>query len=234
MKCVDCGKPCERGGNLCNACDKKQKSVSVSNEYWMEQAESVGLELWERQPHETDTEWATWCAYRKYYPGKQRTKLEIAQEVGIAVATLGTIGRKWNYNIRIRSWATHIDTMIKDTRYNDIMEMNKQHIDMAKRLNAKVSEAIDYVEPSALTPHQLTTLMKMTTEMEKKARVDQLDVHDKKTEIAGVVEAPKQQKEGIKKSEMAEVLGILLSAGAIEQTTTTKLKREEVEVIDQS
>jgi hypothetical protein len=232
-KCGKSGKISPKEG-ICQECYKGEKALIKHNDFWIDASESAGLELWERQPQETDQEWSVWCAWKAYYPGKQRTKTEIAAELGMSVATLSKTAKKWCYDIRMRSWAAHVDQLIRNTRYNDLMEANKKHIEMATRLSEKLAVAIDNLDPYEIKPSQLNQLLRTAAELEHKARVDVVATGEKISENAGVVQATKKEAAPIKRDQMNEVLGILVESGAIgiKETRTTELIREEVIEID--
>lgn len=69
---------------------KKPKDIvaTVAGQDWQTLSRSLGLELYERQPEESDNEWLAWITYREYYPGKLPTMSELAQKLHMTVATL--------------------------------------------------------------------------------------------------------------------------------------------------
>ena len=61
--CVDC----ERAYN------NRYTYFRQQNADWMEVAKDNGIELYERQPGETQLEWTIWLSYRDSYPGAKPT-----------------------------------------------------------------------------------------------------------------------------------------------------------------
>jgi FtsZ-binding cell division protein ZapB len=189
---------------------------------WIEIAEEAQLDLWERQPQETDHEFHVWMRYRDAYPGKRPTYKDVAEEVGISPDAVKHVARRWDFTTRMQAWSKHIDDITMQQRQAEILAMNEHHIDMASRLNAKISKAIDLISVDALSPREINSLMKTATELEKKAR---LDIAVPQRSVLQD-ENPDLKQEQVKTSEIQEILTILGKAGKLEnfgvrQTTTT-------------
>lgn len=235
-RCASCGSTTGksiRNPQLCATCYKKAveqtKLMQKTNEGWMEQSEQLGLALYERQPEETDTEWAIWIKYRSYYPMPTPTWTALARELGVSVSTVTRTANRWAFKARMIAWAKRVDSDGQEKRILAIREMNDKQLSMAQRLHDKVSEAIDQIDPALLRPNEITNLAKFATELERKVT----EYHEETVETV-TQEAKSQVKQKTKAEDLAEVMQILQQTGVvdspqvvgIEQKTTILMKED--------
>ena len=101
----------------------------------------------------------------------------------------------------------------------------------AAKLRAKLSAAIDSIDPYSLKPGEIASLAKLSADMERKARVDTIAQEELRSNALVDTENPDLKKSTTKQSDLSEVVGILLKAGAlgdlnavgVRQTTTTEV-----------
>lgn len=232
IKCARCSmekEPHKHNKHLCEDCVKLENNrVSVlrqQNVNWPDIAAEAGLELWERQPAETDFEWSVWLRYRDAYPGARPSYRQVAEELNTSVGNVKKVGQRWTFPARLQAWARHIDETIMVQREKEILEMNKQHVDMAMRLNQKISKAIDQLDPYAVSPRELSSLIKTATELERKGRLDQ-EIPGKSLVLGD--ENPELKEGDIKTSDIGEILKVLGGAGVlgdigVRKTVTTEV-----------
>lgn len=240
--CRICGTHVDRNATdpgLCNACYKKHaadtKLSQKVNANWMEQSEALGLSVFERQPAETDLEWMIWQTYRGHYPMKLPTWTELAKECSCSVAAVTRAAQRWSFRARMQAWARYTDDANLEARAKAIKEMNERQVNMAKRLQDKLSKAIDSLEPMSLKPSEMVQLFKVASELERRI------VTATPEKVEGTVAAAAQKQQQLTKPEdLSEVVAILSRSGvlpgqgiAVEQTTTTRIvaKGEDQEVI---
>lgn len=222
--CVDC----ERAYNA------RYSYLRQKNSDWMEVAKDSGLELWERQPGETQLEWSIWQAYRDSYPGAKPSYKKVASVVDTTYDFVAKTAARWSFQIRMQAWVTECDRMTVAQRRREVLDMNREHIDMATRMRAKLSQAIDAIDPLTLKPSEINGLMKTVTDLEKRAHLDTMSLEAQQSE--GFVDAdnPEIKKSPTKQGDLSEVVSILLSAGAlgdITQIGVRQVKTETTEVI---
>lgn len=230
IDCRRCGMkkpPSKSDSHLCEECVRAENSrVSFYRQHnfnWIEVAKDADLEIWERQPAETDHEYNVWLHYRDAYPGKKPTFKGTAEELGITINAVRKIASRWSFPARLQSWAAYIDQEIVKQRKQEILDMNKRHVDMAQRLNEKLAKAIDLIDPYALSPREINSLFKTAAELETKARIAQEVVRD----VAAVPDEDLNLKKmDVKSENINEIIGILGKAGVlnnfgVRQTTTT-------------
>lgn len=219
IECRRCGQHKPPHGNekhICDDCAKAENNrVSYyrqHNENWMELAKEADLEIWERQPGETDREWQVWLAYRDAYPSVKPSYRMVAEQLGTTINVVKKVGQRWDFQVRIQAWAKYVDELTLKQRQTEIVDMNKRHIDMATKLQDKLRVAIENIEPKLLEPKDITSLFKLAAELERKARID--DTHVEKPQVA---EKGKELKEApIEMGDIKEVIAILQSTGMLD------------------
>ncbi|MNI74943.1 hypothetical protein D3C73_1310590 [compost metagenome] len=109
-------------------------------------------------------------------------------------------------------------------RQEEIVGMNESHVSMAATLNAKLKTAIDGIQPASLSPKEIQGLMKVATDLERKARLDTTSV----TPVVSDDKNPNLQDTKVPTDNLQEIVAILGAAGVlnnfgIRQTTTTEV-----------
>lgn len=236
MKCLKCHQEKEDVvTDVCGDCKRAEQARNTlirSNKHWMEHAEELGLELWERQPGETDNEYTAWTHYRNAYPARKPTLRDVAEVMGMSLGTVQKMSTRWNFASRIQAWIKHVDEHVMSERRQEILDMNKQHMDMAAVLNSKIATAINNLEPEMMTAKDINALMKTATELERKARVDQLTLVAQGNPAARMSdENPNLKQAEVKTSDIGEIIKILSGAGALDnvgirQTVTTEVVKK--------
>lgn len=205
-----------------------ETNPTVGND-WQALSRSLGLELFERQPEETDEEWRCWDAYRKAYPGKLPTMSQLSKQVGVSVARLVRMSEKWAWKVRMMHWSRATDADIQDERRVAIKEMNQKQLGLAQAMFDKLQDAVDYMDPATMKPSEITNMFKVVTGLQKdiatytEEAVDQpaLDGHAIK------------QSQVTKKEDLGSVAEILASVGLLDgatlgvRTTEVVIKKEE-------
>lgn len=221
ITCKKCSQEVEeyRDGE-CEMCYKANVNRAAlkrrNNTDWMRIAEESEIELYDRQPEETDTEYKVWCAYRDMYPSTKPNLRVVSEILGMNYSQVRHVSARWDFKIRIKAWAKHCDELTMKERQNAIVAMNKTHIDMARTLQDKLKIAINSIDPYELSPKDINGLMKTAAELERKAYGDNTEAYKPMISKDGNTEAkesttPTQQ--------LPEVLQILMSTGALQGST---------------
>lgn len=241
IRCPKCGQlkeQAKKSPHMCVDCEKAENNrityYRQHQENWMDVAKEAGLDLWVQQPGETQWEFSIWTAYRDSYPGKRATLSEIARQMETTYDAVKKIAQRWSFPVRMQAWMQECDRITLLQRRQEILDMNKDHIDMAARLRAKLSTAIDNIEPEMLKPGEIASLAKLASEMERKARIDTIAQEELRRDIVVDNENPELKKSPTKQNDLNEVLDILLKAGAlgggtaigVRQTTEVVVKNE--------
>ena len=221
-KCQRCGSennPSRDNPGFCVRCATEIKATTTTmakkNGSWMEDAKALGLEIFERQPEETDTEWRIWEAYRNSYPMKLPTWTELAERVGCAVGTVVNASQKWGFKLRILEWSRHCDASSQQERIESVAELNKAQYDLAKGMLEKVSAAILAIEPQYLKPNEIVNMAKLATELQRRA----VESKPEKIEQPGIVDKVSASHDVTAPNDLAEIAEILNKAGALDGRT---------------
>lgn len=218
---------------ICKSCAAAAQKRSITKRQidkdWIEEAKEAGVDVWERQPRETDTEYAIWSTYRDSYPGKPMTRQQLAEAVGVGVSTVNNAFRRWNFPMRMQAWQHYCDAATVAMRRQDIVDMYQKQIGMAAELNEKIAEAIHNIDPYNLKPSELNSLLKTATELERKARVDAVEQERiRRDEVAMPGESKEVKQRTTKKDDLKEVLGVLAGAGVLDGVTVKTTQTVEV------
>lgn len=203
------------------------KPVAVAFD-WIEQSKQLGLAIFERQPEENDLDWYIWTVFRAHYPLRMPKWSEIAKECNASVATVLKASQKWNFAARLQAWARVTDDSMLEERSVAIKIMNTKQLTMAQKLQMKIEEAIEFIDPQLLKPSELVAMMKLANELEAKITMMMPE------KVAGtVMDTAVKQNAQTKPEDMAEIIEILRSTGAfegktvgIEKTTTRLIAKE--------
>lgn len=217
---------------LCDTCSRSNAQETQMgkriNADWMELAAELGLEVFERQPEESDMEWRIWVAYREYYPLKLPTMNELANKVGCAVGTVTKAVQKWSFKVRLITWARYTDSDVQEKRIRVVREMNEKQLTMTQTIQEKLGKAIEILDPKLLKPNEIVSLFKVATELERRITTY---VEEQVTSTA--MESSTKQQNMTKTEDMSEVIEILKKTGMFEgkiigvEQTTRVIAREE-------
>ena len=222
ITCRQCGQQKQasrRSPHMCVDCEKAYNNrysyIRKRNGDWQEIAKENGLELWERQPGETQLEWTIWLAYRDSYPGSKPNYRQAAEKAGSTYDFVVNTASRWSFQIRMQAWIAECDRITLAQRREEVLAMNADHIAMATKLRNKMHQAIDQLRPEDLKPAELNSLLKTMAELERKAQTDSMAMETQQG--GGFVdnENTDLKKSPTKQGDLSEVLGILLKAGAL-------------------
>lgn len=185
---------------------------------WQSLAATLGLELYERQPEESNNEWYAWCEYRKYYPGKLPTMSELSKACGIAVGTLVRYQQKWSWKTRLLHWSRATDADIMSKRREAIKKMNEDQLQIADAMMEKLKEGVMYLDPATMRPNELTNMMKVVSGIQKDITSYVEEPVDQPALDANTV----KQSQLTKKEDAVDVLSVLQSVGLLGDVNITK------------
>lgn len=237
IHCPRCGqdKPADsRDKHICVDCAKAENSrishLRMHQGDWVAAAADAGIDLWLQQPGETQWEYTVWQCYRDMYPGKKPTIGSVAKQLGTTSNAVSKIAARWSFPTRMQAWIAECDRVTLAQRRSEILDMNREYIDMSSRIRQKLSAAIDMLNPAELAPKDINALFKTAAELERKARVDSIEQDEFLQELNSDHEHPELKKSPTKFGDLGEVVQILLSAGALGSVTQIGV-RETREVV---
>lgn len=234
VTCKRCGMEkiaSSRDKHLCVECAKAENSrvtyYRQHQEDWVAAAKEQGIDLWLQQPGETQWEYSVWVKYRDSYPGKKPSYGSVAEELGTTYNVVKKIAQRWSFPMRMQAWMVECDRITMLQRRDEILNMNKEHVDMATTLRDKLKKAIETIDPVALKPGEIASLAKLATEMERKARIDTIAQEEARQPLLVDTGNPELKKNETKKDDLKEVMDILLKAGALGDITHIGVRRTE-------
>lgn len=238
-RCSTRGHADRRNPHICSSCAKAENNLYMHrrrNHDWVAAAVEVGLELWKQQPEETQWEYTVWLAYRDSYPGKKPSYRSVAEQLTTTVNAVMKIAQRWSFQMRMQAWMRHCDDITLLQRRSEILDMNKAHITMATKLREKLETAIDNLEPIMIGPKEIVSLAKLSSELERKARIDALAQEDHIRALTTDSDNPALRNNATPPSEMNEVLQILVKTGALGKITgigVRETKTTEIALVDE-
>lgn len=231
ITCPKCGQekePHHADKHLCVECVKAENNrLTFYRRHqgdWIAEAKEHGIAAWLQQPGETQWEYSVWTAYRDSYPGKKPSLNDVATQLDTTYGAVSKIAQRWTFPARMQIWMAEVDRITMLQRKEEILGMNKAHIDMASKLRTKLEIAIDAIEPLALKPGEIASLAKLATEMERKARIDTDNQEEMRRTLIVDNANPELKKAQTKQGDLSEVLQILLKAGALKSVTAIGIK----------
>lgn len=219
--CVDC----ER------AWHNRMHALRDTNRDWMTIAKQAGLELWERQPGETQWEYEIWQCYRDQYPQQKPSLADVARTLALPRNVVNTVATRWQYVTRLQSWVRSVDIKLVNDRRQAIADMHTAHLDLARKMSEKASEALKYLDASTMSAKDITSMLRTMVDIENKARLDQLQNDEKLAEVNSAAENPNLKTVESKQSDLGEIIGVLASAGVLGDITRIGVKAGHTEVV---
>lgn len=244
IHCRRCGQDAardHRSPHLCQACAKAENSrVTYYRQHqddWLAVARESGIDLWLQQPGETQWEYTVWTAYRDSYPGKKPSYGSVAEQLSTTYESVKKIAARWVFQTRMQAWMAECDRITMLQRREEILTMNKAHVDMAATLREKLATAIELIVPERLKPGEIASLARLSADMERKARIDTVAQEEMRRELVSDAGNPELKKSQTKQGDLSEVVQILLKAGALGDITQigvreTTTKTTEVALVD--
>ena len=206
----------------CAAAEKARYNVAHrANTGWQEEAAELGLNLWDRQPNETNWEYMVWSTYMGMYPFRKPTLAAVAKELSCEIGAVKGIAARWDFAVRLQAYIAHCDAEMQRQRTDAMIQMNQEYIDAAEALRHKLREAVDMVNPVALAakPSDLVAVAKLADDMERRARIDAGTRINELATLNGGGDSEQAKKRLTKKDDLGEVVKILMESGALGSIT---------------
>ena len=224
--------PGAKNGHICRSCVQywnRALPQSAPQEDIVALSRDSGIDAWKQLPGETHWEYLMWTRYRDvYYDGVTRmTHEELAKTYLYTVGVVERVASRWMWQVRIQRYLRHIEIETLQRRKKEIVDMTQDHIEMARALREKLKGAIEGLEPGDLRATDINGLFKTMTEIERKAM---LEIEKQESDYIEVLSDPEGvglKKHETEQTDLAEVVNILLQAGALGSVTTVTAKEVE-------
>lgn len=230
--CAHCGRTgvvrSRSNKHMCVECERawhnRMHALRDTNRDWMTIAKQAGLELWERQPGETQWEYEIWQCYRDQYPQQKPSLADVARTLALPRNVVNTVATRWQYVTRLQSWVRSVDIKLVNDRRQAIADMHTAHLDLARKMSEKASEALKYLDASTMSAKDITSMLRTMVDIENKARLDQLQNDEKLAEVNSAAENPNLKTVESKQSDLGEIVGVLAAAGVLGDITRIGVK----------
>lgn len=230
--CAHCGRTgvirSRSNKHMCVECERawhnRMHALRDTNRDWMTIAKQAGLELWERQPGETQWEYEIWQCYRDQYPQQKPSLADVARTLALPRNVVNTVATRWQYVTRLQSWIRSVDIKLVNDRRQAIADMHTAHLDLARKMSEKASEALKYLDASTMSAKDITSMLRTMVDIENKARLDQLQNDEKLAEVNSAAENPNLKTVESKQSDLGEIVGVLAAAGVLGDITRIGVK----------
>lgn len=208
--CVDC---------YVKISNRNTELARWGNQNWREAAEAAGVRLYEQLPNETPFEYRRFCVYRDLYPSTRPTVKEAARLLNEPYATVLGTSSRWHWHDRLQEWINECDRITLEQRRQEMLDMNKRHIELARIADSKVRAALESMDPRTMKPSEVNSLIKTMAQLERESRVDTIAQEELRSQITHGSDNPELKKSPTKVDEMGDVLNVLLQAGVLDSAS---------------
>ena len=126
------------------------------------------MEIWERQPGETDAMWRPFEHYRN--AGPSRTLARSADALGLSTSRLEQLSSRWKWQLRVRAYDMGRDRTLQQAMLRARNAMLARHASMAQRIQQSFSTLLQTVDPEAVGPADAARIVEAAMRLEREAR----------------------------------------------------------------
>jgi len=207
--CVDC---------YVQMSNRNTKLMRWGNKNWQEDAEAAGVELYEQQPAESPVDYSRFCCYRDMYPSTRPTLKAVAKQLNISYGAVQSTASRWHWRERLIAWIKECDRVTLEQRRQEMISMNQRHIELAEKVDRKIQQALDRMDPASMKPSEVNQLMKTMAQLERESRIDTIAQEELRNEITHGAENPELKQSPTSQDDFAEILGVLKQAGVLDDS----------------
>lgn len=123
---------------------------------------------WDQQPHESARAYAAFEHYRS--AGPERALRSTSRATGVPLSTVNHWSAKWHWVTRTAAWDADLADKAHAAEADELVEMRRQHIKMAKAFQTNVVRRLQTIDPETLSPVHLAAWFKLSVDVERQAR----------------------------------------------------------------
>lgn len=124
--------------------------------------------FWERQKHEPWKCYERFQAYRDL-PKSRRNYKRVAEQFGVSLKRISNIGRRWMWVARVEAYEAEMDRIAMLEQVEDRKRAYKRQMNVSRAMGNIVAQALSELDPSSLTPNQITHMAEVQAKMERLA-----------------------------------------------------------------
>lgn len=125
-------------------------------------------EPWERQPRETEKQWAAFVRYRDTPIGERSLRQLCGDRTGL-IRQMEAWSSKNDWVARCRAWDATLDERNRQARLDKIDRMNARQEAVGAITLSKILQRVNALDPSSLPPKSLAALMRAAAHLERVA-----------------------------------------------------------------
>jgi hypothetical protein len=119
-----------------------------------------------------------------------RSYARVARDLHKSVPLIGGWGRKWRWQARLEAYLCYLEKVQLAERLRTLTEMNERHASVARLALEKISEALNSINGSDISPMALSKLLATSVGIERMARGIQAFSGAKINELGSTVITP--------------------------------------------
>lgn len=145
-------------------------------------------EVWERQPGESSRAYAAFCIYRDLGPERSLEKVRQMLDKPRTRKWLGEWSVKYKWVERAQAYDDYIEQKKRKEQEKAILEMAERHARIAMAFQQKVVERLRELDPSDLSPKDLSTWFDIAAKIERLSRGEPTEIGKQEVTLPTVVE----------------------------------------------
>ncbi len=112
--------------------------------------------LWERQPGETNRNYAIFEHYLEQGPYSNRSIAETARHFDLSRSYLGVMAKRWSWVARAGAWDDHVSKQKRQDDLLDAIEMRKAQRDAGRKMRRLGMQQLEVLMRKVERGHELT------------------------------------------------------------------------------
>lgn len=133
-------------------------------------AKSEELELWERQPGESEKAFEAFVIYRDM--GLQRGVRKVGDQLHKSLTLMSRWSSAYNWPERAAAWDREQDRIVREAQQEEIKKMRKRHADLAYVMLMKAAKALKNMPDDEIKAADINRMVEVGSKLERISRGD--------------------------------------------------------------
>lgn len=164
-------------------------------------------EPWERQESESAQAFQGFALYRDMGAGRSLAK--VAQELGKSKALMERWSVRWQWGQRAEAWDEELDRQLRRELTKGVVEMRKNHADIARAMLSKSLEALQRIPIEKMGPKDIATMVDVASKLERISRGEATERTEGKQVVTGEVSVQKINLSSLSDDELSDLERLL-------------------------
>lgn len=143
------------------------------------------VDSWERQQGESQPAYDAFCVFRDLPHGQEpekRSCAKVARKTGKSLSLMERWSQQHDWQERARAYDNELQQELMETRKGAIRQMQEKHIALSAKVAELARKGLDALSVEDLRPRNVIDLLKISTELERRARFELLAESEVQTE----------------------------------------------------